>query len=82
MGSGESVLESGGFLVSIGERDLRLDGKSFGEWENVRSRDVDLITIRGFRFGMLERVDSLAWKGLDVRIIVRGGGGRKGVLRG
>ena len=47
----------------------------------MRSRDVDLITIRGFRFGMLERVDSLAWRGLDVRVIGRGGekGGFKGI---
>ena len=47
----------------------------------MRSRDVDLITIRGFRFGMLERVDSFAWRGLDVRVIGRGGekGGFKGI---
>ena len=47
----------------------------------MRSRDVDLITTRGFRFGMLERVDSLAWKGLDVRVISRGGekGGFEGI---
>jgi hypothetical protein len=47
----------------------------------VRSRDVSLITVGGFRFGMLERVDSLAWKGLDVRVIGRGGekGGFEGI---
>ena len=52
---------------------MRLDGKSFGEWEGVRSRDVDLITVGGFKFRMLERVDSFAWRGLDVRAIGRGG---------
>ena len=50
---------------------MRLDGKSFGEWEGVRSRDVDLITVGGFRFRMLERVDPFAWRGLDVRVVGR-----------
>ena len=39
----------------------------------MRSRDVNLITVGGFRFGMLERVDSFAWRRLDVRVIGRGG---------
>ena len=52
---------------------MRLDGKSFGERKSVRDRDVNLIAVGGFRFGELERVDSLARRRLDVRVIVRRG---------
>ena len=62
----------GRFLVPIGEGDLRLNGKSFGERKSVRDRDVNLIAVGGFGLGKLEGVDSLARGGRNVRVLVRG----------
>ena len=49
--SGEGDLCGWGFLVSIREGDLRLDGKTFREGESVWGRDVDLIAVGGFGLG-------------------------------
>jgi hypothetical protein len=83
-GSGKRDLHGWGFLLSIREGDLGLDGEAFREGKSMWNRDDDLVAVRGFRLGKLEGVDSPTRRRRNVGVLIRGGkkGGSERVRAG